>query len=101
MKSKVDEIVRLADKFQKKITKMAQAQMPPMTDYLLRAVPLAAANAGVNSVIVTRVDPQPNGAYTVYANVPADKKAAVQMSMDKLFKAQKPELVGKVTLMID
>lgn len=92
---------KLEARLQPKLTKRAQQKHMEVMQYLMRAVPLAAANVGINQVIVTQVDlPKQNGMMDTYAtNIPSEKMTVVKASLDKLLVVQRPELAGKVNLL--
>lgn len=110
-------LLKIAERQQHIIEKLAQtvAENPapkpggtdPNVEFLMRAIPVAAANAGINNVIVTKVDTHPTvssggGAtmattYMVHmTGVPAKMGDTFKKVWDTQLSTQKPELVGKV-----
>jgi hypothetical protein len=117
------QLVKIADKQQKIIQKLAQtvAENPsgdmnitppaPMQDpnieYLMGAIPVAAANVGINNVVVISVDKQPsaqpNSGATMddtyiaqIKGIPTKQGNTFKQVWDKQLATQKPDLVGRV-----
>jgi hypothetical protein len=116
----ISKLLKIAENQQKIIMKLAQgvtenpsegAPASPQTDpniaYLMGAIPVAAANAGINNVVVTKVDkhdsaPTDTGAvmsdtYTAQIQGITGKQGDLfKQTWDKQLAAQKPDLVGRV-----
>jgi peptide deformylase len=117
------QLVKIADKQQKIIQKLAQtvAENPsgdmnitppaPMQDpnieYLMGAIPVAATNVGINNVVVVSVEKQPgaqsnsgaimdNSYMAQIKGIPVKQSNSFKQEWDKQLTAQKPDLVGHV-----
>lgn len=86
--------------------------MDPNIEYLLSAIPTAAANAGINNVVVSKVEPAPGGTsgsgahmeagYTAFIRgVPGKAGDMFKNTWDKQLAAQKPDLVGRVSFIFE
>lgn len=117
------KLLKIAGNHQKVIEKLAQtvAENPsgdlavpgpspvqdPQIEYLMRAIPVAAANVGINNVVVMRVDKHPSApsdsGVTMEDTYVAQIKGIhgklgdiFKQAWDKQLAAQKPDLVGRV-----
>lgn len=113
------KLLKIAVKQQQAIEKIAQtvAENPsgdaatvrqdPEIEYLMRAIPVAAANIGINNVVVIKVDKHPSAlsdsgatmADTYVAQikgVPGKLGDTFKQTWDKQLATQKPDLVGRV-----
>lgn len=89
----------------RKVSQMAQQD--PVIEYLMRAIPTAAANVGINNVVVTKVDKHDGqsgdnvatpSTYTAQITGISGKQGDIfKQSWDKQLAAQKPDLVGRVS----
>jgi DNA-binding ferritin-like protein len=93
-----------------KLRKRAVIDEPPHQDetikYLIGAIPIAAANVGINNVVVSRVEKHPavqtgaaqiDDTYTAFVTgIPPKQAESFKKSWDKQLAAQKPDLVGRV-----
>jgi hypothetical protein len=123
-KRAIAKLVKIAKNQQKIIHKLAQdmtgnistqlsapaspPQQDPNVEYLMRAIPTAAANAGINNVVVIKVDKQPSATtnfgavmddtYTTQVRgIPNKQRNIFKQVWDKQVSIQKPDLVGKVS----
>lgn len=82
-------------------------QIDPIQEYLMRAIPLAAASAGINNVIVSKVEVHKgattgsgavmDNTYTAYVSgIPPQAGESFKKAWDKQLATQKPDLVGRV-----
>jgi hypothetical protein len=117
------KLLKIAEKQQKAIEKIAQtvAENPsgelavpgphptqdPTIEYLMRAIPTAAANVGINNVVVMKVDKHPSALSDSGATmedtyvaqikgIPGKLGDTFKQTWDKQLAAQKPDLVGRV-----
>lgn len=114
------KLLKIAKNQQKIITKLAQTvaenpsgdmsqapQQDPNIEYLIGAIPVAAVNAGINNVVVTKVDKHPSApassggtmAETYLAHIkanPGKHGEAFKQTWEKQLATQKPDLVGRV-----
>lgn len=116
----ISKLLKIAENQQKIIQRLAQTvaenpsgdlasspQGDPTIAYLMGAIPVAAANAGINNVVVTKVDKHksaPTGSGAVMADTYTAQIQGITGKQGDLFKqmwdkqlaAQKPDLVGRV-----
>jgi DNA-binding ferritin-like protein len=81
-------------------------QTDPVIEYLMRAIPVAAANANINNVVVSKVEVIPSASvgkvqledtYMAYiVGIPAQQAQTFKNTWDKQLAAQKPNLIGHV-----
>jgi hypothetical protein len=116
-KQALDLLIKIATKQQQIIEKLAQTTnsisdedrpwylpKPPETDpvvvYLMKYIPVAAANAGISGVMVTNVDITNN--YVAHVKgIPPKLGGLFRKVWDKQLATQKPELVGRVSLILE
>lgn len=108
----IEKLIKIAETQQKVIQKLAamvdeHPKEDPEIAYLMSAIPVAAANAGINNVVVTKVDKHksaPTGSGAVMADTYTAQIQGISGKQGDLFKqtwdkqlaAQKPDLVGRV-----
>jgi hypothetical protein len=112
-KQAIDLLIKIAERQQEIIKRLAAiVGMDPNIEYLMSAIPTAAANAGINNVVVTKVEPKPGGTsdsgaqmesgYVAYIRgVPPKAGDTFKHVWDKQLAAQKPDLVGKVSFIFE
>jgi hypothetical protein len=114
-------LLKIAEKQQRIIKKLAQTvaenpsgelstvtkpQTDPNVDFIMTAIPAAAVNAGINNVVVTKVDTNksaPTGSgymsQTYLAHImanPGKRGDAFKQLWEKQLATQRPDLVGRV-----
>jgi hypothetical protein len=109
-KQAIDLLIKIAERQQTIIRRLAvMSGQDPNVEYLLGAIPIAAANAGVNNVVVYRVEPKPGGTsdsgaqmdagYIAFVrNVPEKARETFIRVWDKQLATQKPDLTGRVNI---
>lgn len=110
-KQALNKLLKIAENQQKIIEKLALMIDHPKEDktieYLMSAIPVAAANAGINNVVVSKVDKHQGGTtgagavmpetYTAQINGISGKQGeSFKATWDKQLATQKPDLVGRV-----
>jgi hypothetical protein len=113
-KRALDLLIKIATKQQNIIEKIAEklsTANDPMMSYLVTAIPNAAVLAGLHNATVTRIEPKPSvktdagvqeGGYMVtISGIPANMGQKFKEVWDSFLAANKPELVGKVSFILD
>lgn len=114
------KLLKIAQNQQKIITKLAQTiaenpsgnvstppQQDPNIEYIMSGIPVAAVNAGITNVVVTKVDKHPsassdsgatmNETYMAHIQAnPGKHGEAFKQIWEKQLATQKPDLVGRV-----
>jgi hypothetical protein len=114
------KLLKIAENQQKIIAKLAQTvaenpsgsvsappQQDPNIEYIMSGIPVAAANSGINNVVVMKVDKHPSApsdsggvmAETYMAHIKANPGKygdAFKQTWEKQLATQKPDLVGRV-----